>query len=126
MSRITLSKTSPPALEVKPAPFHEAVLWQSRYETEVSRAWPNIFMTRKAFRQINRHAASQLDFEVGGMLVGDAFLTPDKRLTVMVDGQLAARHIEHSAVHLTFTSKTLNDMLDRLESRYPGDRKSVV
>ncbi len=124
MSRITLSKPAPPTLEIKPAPFAHARRWRSPYESNGARSWPNIFMTREAFRQVNRHAASQLDLEVGGMLIGEAFVTPDKEMAIRVDGQLAARHVEHSAAHLTFTSKTLADILDRLEAEHLG--KQIV
>lgn len=124
MTRITLSKPVSPALEVKNAPFESAIRWRSRYDSDGARIWPNIFMTRTAFRQVNGHAASQLDFEVGGMLIGDAFFTPDKQMAIIVEGQIEARHVEHSAAHLTFTSKTLSDILDRLETDHPG--KQIV
>ena len=124
MSRITLSQTAPPTLEVKTAPFHSSQQWLSKHETSHWRSWPNILMTQQVYRQVNKHAASQMDLEVGGMLIGDAFFTPDKELVISVDAQIEARHVEHSAAHLTFTSKTLNDVHDQIDERYPG--KQIV
>src|SRR5262245_21161449 len=111
MSRITLSKPAPPSLEVKTAPFHTSQRWLSRHETNETLSWPNVFMSQRAFQEVNRHAASQLDLEVGGMLIGDAYFTPEKQLVVSVEAQIEAQHVEHSAAHLTFTSKTLTNVL---------------
>lgn len=124
MSRITLSKPSPSALQIKPVPFHAETRWVAPHESTEPRLWPNIFMTRRAFLGVNEHAASQLDLETGGMLIGEAFMTPENTLAVAIDEQIEARYVVNSSVHLTFTSKTLSYALDQLDERHPG--KQIV
>jgi proteasome lid subunit RPN8/RPN11 len=122
--RVVLSKATPPSIEVKDAPFESARHWKSKYEEGWTRSWPAVFMTQDAYRAVNDHAATSLDLEVGGMLIGQTRLSLDGELYVIVEGQLEARHTTHSATHLTFTSRTLTDALTRLEEDHPD--KQIV
>lgn len=122
MSRIALSQSGGPVLETKPAPFHESVYWAASHDDHLAPQWPNIFMTQDVYLKIAEHAESEAEMEVGGMLVGQAYFTPEKEMFIIVEAQLEARHVEHSAVHLTFTSETLMDILGRLDDLYPGRR----
>jgi len=122
MSRITLSKPALPDWRTENAPFKSSMRWCAPHESTNARGWPNIFLTQDAYRAINRHASSTLELEVGGMLIGDAYTTPDKQVVVCVEAQIEARHVEHSSAHLTFTSNTLAEVLDRLDTDFPGKR----
>jgi proteasome lid subunit RPN8/RPN11 len=117
--RIRFTEPPTPALEEKPVPSNVLARWRSPYEEELPVNRPGVYMTQAAYHNINQHAALS-DFEIGGMLVGQAYQSPDSGLFVVVEGVLEADHIDHSPVHLTFTSDALTDMLDRLEEMHPG------
>jgi proteasome lid subunit RPN8/RPN11 len=124
-SRIVLSEELIQPLPVQSPPVEDALRWRSEHERgQVWHDWPEIFITQDAYREINAHARSDMGREVGGMLVGEARRTPDDTLYVVIEGQLPARHVAHGPAHLTFTSDTLTDALDRLEERFPD--KQVV
>lgn len=120
MTQITLAQPAPQSLEVKPAPFERAVRWRSSYDNGKSRVWPNIFMSQYAYREVNAHAESEPDLEIGGMLIGQALLTLEKVMFVIIERALEARHVQQSATHVTFTSETLTDVHNRLDEEYPG------
>jgi len=122
--RVVLSKAAPPSIEMKAAPFDQARRWRSEYETRHARHWPAIFMTQEVYRAVNDHAAASLDREVGGMLIGQVCMTPEGERYVIVEQQLEARHASNGATHLTFTSNTLTDALNRLEEEFPD--KQIV
>lgn len=123
-NRIILSKALAPSLEVRPAPTSSARRWCSKYESEREITWPTVFMTQQAYQQVNDHANTTLDLEVGGMLVGQPCLTPDLEPYIVVSAALEALHVDQSSAHLTFTSTTLADVLQRLEETYPD--KQIV
>ena len=84
-----------------------------------------VFMTQKAFQQVNMHAKSDLDNEVGGWLLG-RWCWDEERMEefIIVDETLAAPLVRSSSTYLTFTQDTQVKMLDTLEEFYPD--KSVV
>jgi proteasome lid subunit RPN8/RPN11 len=81
-------------------------------------------MTQDAYRAVNAHAGTSPDREVGGMLIGQVRMSPEGEMYVIVEGQLEARHASNGATHLTFTSNTLTDALERLEEEHPD--KQIV
>lgn len=117
--RITLSEDRVRAVEVAPAPSAGARRWLSVYEDILKGSRPAVYMTHEAFSQVNAHAGSEPQHEVGGMLVGEARQTPEGGLYVVVEGHLPARLVRHGPAHLTFTSDTQIDLLDRLEEIFP-------
>jgi proteasome lid subunit RPN8/RPN11 len=120
--RIVLSPPDAPPLPVSPAPFDQSRRWRSAYEDADCRETPLIFMAQSAYREVVAHAASDVDREVGGMLVGQARQTPEGDLYVLVEAQLAADHVRHGPAHLTFTSDALTDLLDRREQMHPDQQ----
>lgn len=121
---INLSPSPEQPLEVRPAPQGVLAYWRSRHEDQRRHYSPAIFVSRAAYESISRHVARTLDLEVGGMLVGRANQSPANGIYIVIEDILEAAHVEHSRIHLTFTSETLADMLNRLEELHPG--KQIV
>lgn len=123
MNRIKIGEsTAAPELETQPAPLEQARLWRADSENGSVPGWPAIFITQEAYRQINAHAESDMSHEVGGMLIGYARQTPEGQPYVIVEAQLPAQHVDQGPAHLTFTSDTLTDLLNRQEDLYPDMR----
>ncbi len=121
MSPVRIGGSAPqtPELETRPAPFEQAQLWRSAAENSALPGWPAIFMTQQVYRQVNAHAESDTGHEVGGMLLGHACQTPESQPYVIIEAQLPAHHVDQGPAHLTFTSNTLTDLLNRQEELYP-------
>ena len=117
MNRIRLtSEGAASTFEVAPAPFKEAVRWRSKHE---DRKPSPIFMTQDAYLGIYAHSLGDMSHEVGGMLIGQVMQTPSGTTYSVIEAQLPAHHVEHSSIHLTFTSDTLTELLTRREDEYP-------
>lgn len=85
----------------------------------------DIFLTAKAYQDCCRHAASDLDHEVGGGLVGQWQVDPESgREHILIEGVIPARFTDFGRAHLTFTQDTLVAMQAELETDFPG-RKLV-
>lgn len=125
MSRIRLTgspESAPDGLVIQAPPFDSAQLWRSSSDSGLHPGWPAVFVTPRAYQQINLHAASDTSREVGGMLLGQAYQTPDGNHYVEIEAQLPAQHVDQGPAHLTFTSDTLTDLLNRQEEIYPDLR----
>jgi proteasome lid subunit RPN8/RPN11 len=84
-----------------------------------------VFMTQKAYQQVNQHANSDLYNEVGGWLLGRWCWDADNlEEFIVVDETLAAPLVRNSSTFLTFTQDTQVKMLGILEESYP--EKTVV
>jgi len=106
--------------EIADLPDQDAIrYWQTPREDGSEPGKPLIFMRQSVCRQLNEHAISLPDREVGGMLVGEAHRTPDGILFVQISGSLEARYTQQGPTHLTFATETFIDALDRLEADYP-------
>jgi proteasome lid subunit RPN8/RPN11 len=81
-------------------------------------------MTQDTYRGIYDHSCSDVSHEVGGMLIGRVMQTSSGKTYIMIEAQLPAHHVEHSSVHLTFTSDTLTELLARRDDEYP-DRQVI-
>ncbi|MBN1429045.1 MAG: hypothetical protein JXB07_11715 [Anaerolineae bacterium] len=123
-NRVVVLGDAAPAIEIKPAPYDQAQLWLPKRTHSSTYEWLEIFMTQDAYRQINTHAQSTLDMEVGGMLVGQTCYTPIGLPYIIIEAPMAARYVKHGPTHLTFTSDTLSDALNRIDDQYPD--KQIV
>ena len=82
-----------------------------------------ILLTAKAYLDCCSHAASDLDNEVGGGLVGQWLVDPTTgREHILIEAVIPARFTTFGRAHLTFTQDTLVDMQDELDSSFPGRR----
>jgi proteasome lid subunit RPN8/RPN11 len=123
-TRVVVLGDAAPAIEIKPAPYEQSQLWLPRRGNGTTYEWLEIFMAQDAYQQIDTHAHSALDMEVGGMLVGQVCYTPIGLPYIVIDAPMPARYVKHGPTHLTFTSDTLADALNRIDDQYP-DKKIV-
>ncbi len=124
-SRIRLS--APPVITPRSAhiPFTRARRWRSSFETGAIEPGVAVFMTQRAYVRCCAHAATDMDNEVGGGLVGKWRCDSETGAQfIVIEGVLPALHVRHGSTYLTFTQDTLVAMHDELERRYPG--KSLV
>jgi proteasome lid subunit RPN8/RPN11 len=79
-----------------------------------------VFITQPAFKDISAHAASDMDHEVGGWLLGH--LREDKHSTeryAVVDTILPAEHTASQRAFLTFTQDSQVALHTQLEDQFP-------
>jgi proteasome lid subunit RPN8/RPN11 len=110
-------RTEPASL---PMPLHEALRWVSPHEDQVA-GQVVIFLTQRAYRDCTSHAASDLNHEVGGVLIGQVCREEqDGRLYIVVEDTIQAQHTQFSPTRLTFTQDSLVQLNNELEDRFPG------
>jgi len=107
---------------------HPAVLpegkvrWRAPFEPMEQGAF-DILLTAAAFEACCLHAASDMDHEVGGGLVGIWQIDPETgREHILIQDVIPARFTTFGKAHLTFTQDTLVDIQARLEERHPQSR----
>ena len=106
-------------------PLKHARRWVSPFEELDTEPQLAVFVTQEAYRRVNEHAASQLDNEVGGVLVGDRSAeTGTGKPFIVVETCLPARFTRQGSVYLTFTQDSLVDIHAELEAHHPG--KQIV
>jgi proteasome lid subunit RPN8/RPN11 len=102
------------------APLKDALRWEPE-EQDVSRPEVTVFMTQPAYARIHVHAASDLDNEVGGILVGKWCLDKASETRfIVIEKVLPALYTEHSGVHLTFTQDSIVHYHEVIDQRYMG------
>jgi len=80
-----------------------------------------IFLTQHAYLCCTAHAVSDLEHEVGGVLVGQVRREErDGRLYIIVEDAIQAQHTQFGPAHLTFTQDSLVQLNSELEERFPG------
>lgn len=101
-------------------PVDEAFRWISPHEGEVAPR-VTIFFTQHAYLRCTAHAASDLEHEVGGVLVGQVCREgQDERLYIVIEDAIPAHHTEFGPAHLTFTQDSLVQLNRELEDQFPG------
>jgi proteasome lid subunit RPN8/RPN11 len=108
-----------------PAPMDFALRWDSPYDNGEVQPVVRLFLTQPAYARVHIHAASDLDNEVGGILVGQWCLdTATNSRFLVIENVLRARYTRQSRVHLTFTQDSLVHFHDIIEQRFAG--KQIV
>lgn len=103
-----------------PMPLDEALRWVSPYEDKVA-SQVVIFLTQRAYLDCTGHAVSDLDHEVGGVLIGQVCREEqDGRLYIIVENIIQAQHTQFSPTRLTFTQDSLVQLNNELEDHFPG------
>ena len=108
-----------------PAPMDHALRWDSPFNNGERQPDVTIFLSQQAYARIHVHAASDLDNEVGGILVGQWCLdngTGSRYL--VIEKVLPALYTQQSSVHLTFTQDSIVHYHEIIEQRYVG--KQIV
>ena len=94
--------------------------WVSPYEGGAEPPSVAVMMTPRALAQLAEHAASDLDNEVGGVLVGKWMVESEKREeVVLVESILRARHVRQGSTFITFTQDSLVALNDELDANHP-------
>jgi len=108
-----------------PAPMDSALRWDSPFDNGETQPVVRVFFAQSAYARVYIHAASDLDNEVGGILVGRWCVDPlTASRYVAVENVLRARYTRQSSVHLTFTQDSLVNFHDLIEQRFTG--KQIV
>jgi proteasome lid subunit RPN8/RPN11 len=108
-----------------PAPMDSALRWDSPFDNGETQPVVRVFFAQSAYARVYIHAASDLDNEVGGILVGRWCVDPlTASRYVAVENVLRARYTRQSSVHLTFTQDSLVNFHDLIEQRFAG--KQIV
>lgn len=108
-----------------PAPVKHALRWDPPYDNNGYTPAVTVFLAQPAYARIHVHASSDLDNEVGGILVGQSCLDPETgKLFIVIEKILPALYTRQSSVHLTFTQDSIVHFHEVLDQRYTG--KQIV
>jgi proteasome lid subunit RPN8/RPN11 len=103
-------------------PLEKARHWISPYEGEGEGVLVSVFLTQNAWNQAVQHASSDLDNEVGGILVGKWCADSETaRQFIVITATLPARFTQQGSVFLTFTQDSLVDFHEKIDEMYPED-----
>jgi proteasome lid subunit RPN8/RPN11 len=84
-----------------------------------------VFVAQDAYLHLLEHASSDLEREVGGILVGVWSIDSNTRQQfIVIETALPARFTRQGSVFLTFTQDSLVDLHAELDENYPG--KQIV
>jgi proteasome lid subunit RPN8/RPN11 len=127
MAGLGIRISTPVAPKPKAAcmPLARSKRWISPYEQADPQADSpvKVFLSQAAYCRISLHAASELDDEVGGALVGLWCVDRDSdEQFVVIQHMLPARHTRQGSVYLTFTQDTLVGFHDELERNFAGKK----
>ena len=102
-----------------PAPIDSALRWNSLYDSGNLQPEVTVFLAQPAYANIFIHATSDMDNEVGGILVGQWCLdTVTESRFLVIENVLRARYTRQSNVHLTFTQDSLVNFHDIIDQRF--------
>ncbi len=124
-TRTRIRLTPAPGNEPHPAlmPVEEALRWDSRFDERRDPLTVSVFVTQPAYARVCVHAASDLDNEVGGVLVGQWYRDESSgEEFVVAESVIPARYTRQGPVYLTFTPDSLVYFLNTVEEQYPGKR----
>ena len=108
-----------------PAPLESALRWDSPYDDGEIQPVVRVFLAQPAYARLHVHAASDLDNEVGGILVGQWCQDPvTGSRFVVIENVLRARFTRQSRVALTFTQDSLVYFHDVIDQRFTS--KQIV
>jgi proteasome lid subunit RPN8/RPN11 len=127
MAGLGIRISTPLTLKPKAAcmPLARSKRWISPYEQADPQASSSVkvFLSQAAYCRISLHAASEMDDEVGGALVGLWCVDRDTdEQFVVVQHMLPARHTRQGSVYLTFTQDTLIGFHDELDRNFAGKK----
>jgi proteasome lid subunit RPN8/RPN11 len=106
-----------------PLPSKKASRWNSPYDEIGQAPVVSVFMTQPAYSRVCVHSVSDLNNEVGGILVGQWCTDAEKEgQFVVVEHAIPARHTKQGSVYLTFTQESILDFHDQIDTNYKGQR----
>ena len=101
-------------------PVKHARRWSSPYEAEQLEPLVQVFLSQPAYSRICLHSASDTTVEVGGVLVGHWCLGQQHEQFVLIEHALPARHTRQGDSFVTFTSESLLDFHEQIETSFKG------
>ncbi len=105
-----------------PLPDKKARRWNSPYDTSGLHPLVSVFMTQAAYSRICVHSVSDMDNEVGGIMVGE-WCTDEKGWQfIVVEHAIPARHTRQGSVYLTFTQDSLVEIHDEIDLHHKGKK----
>jgi proteasome lid subunit RPN8/RPN11 len=117
--RIQPPETPPPQPAIMPV--STARRWLSAHEDGLQLRSIPVFMTQSAFSHAVLHAASEPDYEVGGVLLGKWCVDVENgQQFVVAETALPARFTRQGSVYLTFTQDSLVDIHAKMDKYFPG------
>lgn len=106
-----------------PLPANKARRWDSPYDVLGLQPVVSVFMTQAAYSRICVHSVSDMDNEVGGVMVGEWCEDESTGLQfIIVEYAIPARHTRQSGVHLTFTQDSLVEIHNEIEAHFKGKK----
>jgi proteasome lid subunit RPN8/RPN11 len=119
--RVHLDPPEDPQPHPLTAPSDSALRWDSPYDNGGVQPFVSVFLSQSAYARVHIHTTSDLDNEVGGILVGQWCLDPATGSRfVVIENALRARYTRQSHVSLTFTQDSLVHFHNIIEQRYIG------
>ena len=107
-----------PDLKVKGYPLSDSNLWV----WDPPESPMPVFMHQRVSRYTAQHARSNRSREVGGLLLGHAYLEPQSRgVYPVITHCIGARYANESRGHLTFTHETWLDFMRQREEHFPHE-----
>jgi proteasome lid subunit RPN8/RPN11 len=120
--RIRVLPLENPAPRLASLPLEKARHWISSYEGDGNGAPVSVFLSQNAYHQAVVHASGNLDYEVGGVLVGKWYADPETtQQYIVVTATLPARFTQQGNYFLTFTQDSLVDIHRKIDEEYPED-----
>ena len=121
-SRIKLLDETPVEFIDEPMPLEQSLKWVSKFEDQVDPR-VRVFFAQSAYLKCIEHTESDIDHEVGGVLIGKVRVDPMcPRPYIVVQDILPALYTDSSQTHVTFTQNTLVHLNRELEEHFPGQR----
>jgi len=106
-------------------PLDRARRWFSHDEETGFHLHIPVFVAQSAYLSAVEHAASDLEREVGGTLVGNWSIDSETRQQfIVVETAIPARFTRQGSVYLTFTQDSLVDLHAEMDEHYPD--KQIV
>jgi len=111
----------PPAeLAQEPMPLDRSLKWVSKYQDQVD-PHVQVFFAQSAYQKCIQHAESDMENEVGGILIGVVRVDPTcPRPYILIQDALPALYTNAGQTHVTFTQETLVHLNRELEEHFPG------
>jgi proteasome lid subunit RPN8/RPN11 len=123
--RIRIQPIETPKPNLASIPVTSAQRWYSPFDDDGLETSIKVFVTQPAYARMVVHAASEMEEETGGILVGQWCADIDtEEQFIVIENALPARYTRQGSVFLTFTQDTIVDIHEKIEKRYPG--KQIV
>ncbi len=104
-------------------PVKKACRWTSAFDDSGLNPLVSVFITQPAYSRICLHSVSDLQNEVGGIMIGEWCMDGESgQQFIVVDHALPARHTRQSNVHLTFTQDSLVAIHEEIDNRHKGKK----